>query len=223
MHEKEFCNSFQPAPAQVFDVALDTYAIGHELALIREGNPLATYTAKSFDELSLQAKKLALTMAMEICGRFGFFEKYIFALKMCRAKPDELGKQVVSFLNYRIAGSQDFPLTKMPKQHGIPYRYFGAPAMASLINYLAANHSLLIQSHFNGSALNFPLGLAQMLYTTHLESNGSVWVKNHQEMEREKPPREGTPPPGQNEKVLTGDEADKAFAEAAAQAEKGSK
>jgi len=33
-------------------------------------------------------------------------------------------------------------------------------------------------------------------------------------MEREAPPKPGTPPPGQHEKVLTGDAADQAFAEA---------
>ena len=68
-----------------------------------------------------------------------------------------------------------------------------------------------------------PLGLAQILYTTHLEATGAVWVKNQQEMERELPPKPGTPPPGQNEKVLVGEEAEKAFAEAVANANKGNK
>lgn len=202
-------------------MALETFAIGHELALIRDGNPLATYGERSFAELSVQARKLALGMAIETCGRLGRFSKYMFAVRLHRAGPEELAAAIQAFRDYRDAGSRDLPLAKMPKQHGIPYRYFGAPGLASLINYVTAHHSLLIQSHFGGSPLNFPLGLAQILYTTHLESAGAVWVKNKQEMEREAPPKEGTPPPGQNEKVYVGEEAEKVFAEAAKAAEKG--
>ncbi len=203
---------------------MEAYAIGHELALIRQGNPMATYTEASFAELSTDAKKLALAMAVEICGRgFGFFKKWKFVISEFRSKPEELAAQIKTFREYRAAGSQDLPLTKMPKQHGIPFRYYGAPGLASLINYVTAQHSLLIKSHFKGSPLNFPLGLAQILYTTHLETTGAVWVKNHQEMEREKPRPEGMPPIGQNERVFVGEEAEKAFAEAVASANKGSK
>ncbi len=202
---------------------METYAIGHEMALIRQGNPLAIYTEASFSELSADAKKLALAMAVEICGKLVFLKKWKFVIAEFRATAEELAAEIKRFLDYRAAGSQDLPLAKMPKQHGVPFRYFGAPGLASLVNYVTANHSLLIQSHFKGSPLNFPLGLAQILYTTHLESTGAVWVKNHQEMERDKPPIEGTPPPGQNEKVYTGEEAEKVFAEAVANANKGVK
>jgi len=194
---------------------MENFAIGHELALIRQGNPLATYGESSFAELSSDAKMLALAMAVEICGkRFGFLRKWKFVISEYRATPEELATEIKRFREYRAAGSHDLPLTKMPKQHGIPFRYFGAPALASLINYVTEKHHLLIRSHFHGSPLNFPLGLAQILYTTHLETTGAVWVKNHQEMEREKPRPEGAPPLGINEKVLLGEEAEKAFAEA---------
>jgi hypothetical protein len=221
MHEQDFSNSFQPPTTKIFGVRLETFAIGHELALIRQGNPLATYTESSFAELSDDAKKLALALAVEICGKLGFLGKWKFVIAEFRTKPEELEAEIKRFRDYRATGSRDLPLTKMPKQHGIPFRYFGAPGLASLLNYVTAHHSLLIQSHFKGSPLNFPLGLAQILYTTHLETTGAVWVKNHQEMEREKPPREGTPPPGQNERIYTGAEAEKVFAEAAKKAAEG--
>ena len=223
MHDTEFAASFQPPTAKVFGVKMETFAIGHYLALIRQGNPLATYTEASFSELSQDAKKLALAMAVEICGKCGYWKKWKFVIREFRATADELAVQIKAFREYRAAGSQDLPLTKMPKQHGIPFRYFGAPGLASLINYVTAQHSLLIQSHFKGSPLNFPLGLAQILYTTHLEATGAVWVKNSQEMEREASRKPGTPAPGQNEKVFTGEEAEKAFAEAVANANQGTK
>lgn len=223
MHELLFCASFQPPAVKIFGVRLENYAIGHELALIRQGNPLTTYTEASFVELSIDARRLALVMAVEVCGRVGFFSKFAFVIKTHRATAEELGLQVKNFRIYRADGSHDLPLAKMPRQQGIPFRYFGAPGLASLINYVTEKHSLLIQTHFKGSPLNFPLGLAQILYATHLETTGAVWVKNHQEMEREAPRKPGTPNPGANEKVFVGEAAEKAFAEAAAMAEKGSK
>ena len=65
MHETEFAASFQPPVAKVFGVLMETYAIGHELALIREGNPLATYSEASFSELAQDAQKLALALAVK--------------------------------------------------------------------------------------------------------------------------------------------------------------
>jgi len=223
MHEELFSNAFQPPSVKVFGLALENYAIGHEMALIREGNPLATYGKISFEELSEDAKRLSLIMAMEICGKGKFLAKFRFTLAASQAKAAELDKGIESFRAYRSAGSQDLPQTKMPRQQGVPFRYFGAPGLASLINYVASNHSLLIQSHFGGSPLNFPLGLAQILYSTHLEATGSIWVKNQQEIDREAPRKPGTPAPGLNEKILVGEEAEKAFAEAAANANKGIK
>jgi hypothetical protein len=223
MHEQEFCNSFSPPPCAILGVRLERYAIGHALALIRQGNPLATYTAASFDELSLDAKRLALTMAVQVCGKLGAFSKWMFALKTFRIGAVSLDKEIQTFRAYRAEGSQDLPLTKMPKQHGIPFRYFGAPSLASLLNYVTEKHSLLIKAHFKGSPLNFPLGLAQILYTTHLETTGAVWVKNHVEMERDAPRREGTPPPGQNEKVFVGEDAERAWSDIVAGTNKGTK
>lgn len=221
MHEENFAHSFHPPRVNVFGVEMGTYAIGHELALIRQGNPLATYGEASFAELSQDAKRLAIAMAIEVCGNLGFFKKYKCAIAIYRAKDEELAVEIKMFRDYRAAGSQDLPTTKMPRQHGVPFRYFGAPGLASLLNYVVKEHLLLIQTHFKGSPLNFPLGLAQILYATHLETNGSIWVKNQQEMEREAPRKPGTPKPGANEKVLTGEAAEKAFAEAVALAAKG--
>lgn len=223
MHEKEFADSFQPAPTKVFGVRLETFAIGHELALIRQGNPLVTMGETSFGELDIDAKKLALGMALEICGRLGWFRKFTVCVRIHRASAEGLDAETKAFREYRANGSQDLPLQKMPRQQGVPFRYFGAPGLASLINYVEPNHKLLIETHFKGSPLNFPLGLAQIFYATHLECAGLIWVKNKQDMEREQPPKEGTPPPGQNEKVYTGDEAEKVFRAAAAEAEKGNK
>jgi hypothetical protein len=76
-----------------------------------------------------------------------------------------------------------FPTVTMPRAQGSPFHYFGAPEMARLINYVSVNHALMIQSHFGGSPLNFPLGLARMLNLTSLECDGNVWIENWKDAE----------------------------------------
>lgn len=221
MHEAEFCSSFSPQRVRVFGVRMDVYAIGHEMAMLQQGNPLATYSEASFAELAMDAKKLALAMALEICGRAGFISKWILALRLSRMSETNLSPHIKDFQSYRAQGSLDFPLAKMPRTGGVPFHYFGAPELSRLLNYVTTNHAMLINSHFKGSPLNFPLGLAQMLHTAYLESSGQIWVKNFQDMERERPKRDGTPAAGANEKVLTGDAADMAYKEAVELATKG--
>lgn len=218
MHEDSFCNSFQPPPPKIFGVTLTIFTIGHEIALIRQGNPLVIYNESSIAELSDEAMRLALIMTVEICGKIGLFSKLLFAIKASRSPKIKLAEEMKKLRAYLADGSLDMPLAKMPRQHGVPFHYFGAPELARVLNYVAGQHSLLIAAHFHGSPLNMPLGLARMLYSTHLESQGEIWVKNHQDMERERPRREGTPAVGANEKVLTGEEAEKAFAEVMAKA-----
>jgi len=221
MHESDFCNSFNPPRCKILGVAMEVYAIGHELALIGQGNPLVTYNAASFEELSEQGKFLALGLALEVCGKLSEFSKWLLAVRMHRSDCGELVKAIKGFRDYRAAGSLDLPVARKPRQQGVTFHYCGAPELARLLNYVCEKHPLLIQSHFGGSPLNFPLGLAQILHTTSLESAGDIWVKNHQDMERERPPREGTPPPGANERILTGNDADEAYAEIVASANKG--
>jgi hypothetical protein len=217
MHENAFCQSFNPPARRVFGVRLDKYAIGHEIALVGQGNPLVTYTPQAFDELDSKAKKLALGMALELCGKLGWFKQWLVAARISRAGKKQLAAEIQAFRDYRNEGSQDLPVQKMPRQQGVPFHYFGAPELARLLNYVTAKHEVLTREHFGGSPVNFPLGLAQILYSTHLESEGSIWVKNHQDMERDERIAKGG---GSQEKVLTGEAAEKAFAEIVAAANK---
>ena len=219
MHELAFANSFRPPEQILFGVKMENYSIGHELALVRQGNPLATYTAKSFSELPTIAKRLALAMAIEVCGNVrSLFRKWRLAFLIHRLSDESLSYAIEAFDTYRRFGSEDLPMQKMPRQHGVPFHYFGAPELARLINYVADHHQTLIAVHFGGSPLNFPVGLARVLYSTQLETDGAIWIKNAQDMAHDAPKKEGTPEASTTEVVLTGEAAEKSLEEAIATA-----
>jgi len=94
-----------------------------------------------------------------------------------------LNAEAERFQEYRASGSLDLPTAKMPRTAGHPYHYFGGPELARLINYVTRRHSVMIETHFEGSPLNFPLGLARMFYLVDAESDGAVWIKNAHDVE----------------------------------------
>lgn len=208
MHDLAFANAFHVPPFSVLGVRLRNYAIGHELALIRDGNPLVTYTESAFAELALAVQKTALAGAVEVCALKTPRFRLLWAL---RANQMPLGRELSAFRQYRAAGSLDLPTVKQPRTSGVPFHYFGAPELARLLNYVTEKHSVMIQTHFEGSPLNFPLGLARILHATQLEADGSIWVENFHDAEEKKRKEiyeKLNPEPG----IAVGEEAVKEFA-----------
>jgi len=184
MHETTFADAFTPARATVLGVELLTFSIGHEIILWQRRNPLVIYTPESFKELPLAEKTKALGEAVQICS--------------IKAKEDgkkwgnevaamDLDVETDKWQAYRASGSLDLPTVKQPRQSSnTPFHYFGAPELARLINYVTTSHAMLIATHFKGSPLEFPLGLAKILYSTHLECEGAIWVENWQDAENKR-------------------------------------
>ena len=178
MHETLFADAFRPPRFIVLDLPLLDYTIGHELILFQRRNALVYYNPKSFDELPLTAKAEALTQAVLLCCvKSPRFRRWW----VCRSARLDFNQEVEKFQSYRLAGSQDFPTVRMPRAGGAPFHYLGAPELARLINYVTASHSVMIQTHFGGSPLNFPLGLARMLYLASAEAAGNIWIENFQD------------------------------------------
>lgn len=180
MHDADFADAFRPPRFSVLGLGLMDYTIGHELVLWQRRNPLVATTREEFDGLPWNAKIKALSQAVLICCRR---EPCFASLWGRRCAKLDLDVEIGKFRDYRAAGSLDLPTAKMPKTQGHPYHYFGGPELARLINYVTRRHSVMIQTHFEGSPLNFPLGLARMLYLVDVESDGGVWIKNHLDME----------------------------------------
>ena len=196
MHETQFSKSFNSPSISVLGLKLRSYTIGHELALISQGNPIVTYTEKSFSELPSPVINFSLASAVEVCCARIPTIKVLWAIMKMRCNFSE---EVRKFREYRSSGSEDFATTRQPRTQGVPFHYFGAPELATLINYVSVNHKMMIDAHFGGTPLNFPLGMAKMLYTTSLECDGLVWVENFQDVEfreRKEAYEKSNPEPG---------------------------
>jgi len=180
MHEKSFAEAFNVPNVRVLGLRVRPYAIGHELALIRSENPLLTYAENSFAELAPAVQRTCLADAVEICCYRRPVSKWIWAIRCIKLDFEE---EILKFRQYRISGSGDFPTVRQPRASGIPYHYFGAPELARLINYVSASHAMMMQTHFGSSPLNFPLGLAKMLWSAEMESSGAIWIENHHDAE----------------------------------------
>lgn len=184
MHETIFADAFRPPHFTVLLRPLLDYTIGHELILWQRRNSLVTYpAAASFKELPEKEKRRALAEAVDICCQEQAKSGEKWAKKTAAL---DLDAEIDQFYAYLAAGSQDLPTVKMPRPHGVPFHYFGAPELARLINYVTHAHAVMIATHFEGSPLNFPLGLARMLYLADAEAAGNVWVKNFQDVEDKK-------------------------------------
>lgn len=183
MHEIIFADAFRPPKVKVLNLSLLDYTIGHELLLWQRRNSLVTYSPESFKELPEDERAQSLVQAVLICcEKLPRFKK-IWATRCAYLN---LEAKTEMFNVYRFGAMRDLPTVAMPKSPGVPYHYFGSPEMARLLNYVATNHGAMIQTHFQGSPLNFPLGMAKMLYTAQNESEGNVWVENWQDLEVKK-------------------------------------
>ena len=185
MHETTLADAFRPATSVVLGLELADYAIGHDLALWLRRNPLLNGT-EAVGRLLPSEKLVALAQAVQVCARKEIPKDWA---KTSGVDVD-VEEETVKFLNHMALGTLDLPTIKQPRANGVPFHYFGAPEMARLLNYVTAHHGLLIQKHYEGSPLMFPVGLARILFTTHCETEGNLWVKNWNDYHNEARRRE---------------------------------
>lgn len=189
MHEQHFAAAIRPDLQVVLRLPMRPYSIGHEILLIRQGNPLVTMGPESFKELPEDRQRSALRRAALVCYRswtqnqkrdrwlwlWGWFIRNF-----------DLETEVENFQAYRTDGIRDFKTVKMPRIRGaenVPYHYFGSPEMARLILFLLDRR--LPEFHGVPTVYDFPVSLARMLYLSSLEETGAVWVQNWHDRQAE--------------------------------------
>lgn len=182
MHELALADAISQKPTTVFGLRLLPFTIGHELLLWKMQNALATYSIRSFGELSEMEQSRALARAVLICCHRGPRWTRWWSIQ-CRRM--NLAEEVGKFREYRAMGSMDLPTKPIPRSDTGHFHYLGAPELARLINYVSTHQKAFMVAHFDGTPLNFPFGLARILYLTHLESEGNIWVKNSHDIENE--------------------------------------
>lgn len=177
MHEAALANAALPAPTVIQGIPLLPFSLGHELCLIRESNAFACggtplrqdllkaiwVCSNTWDENKTAANQwLGPIKTKLLCRRFKHCN-----LPLC----------IESFRNYREAGLQTFPLSKLPRpSESGTARIAGAPFLLRLHAFVMA-HLHLSES----LAWDYPAGLAAMRWSTHWEQEGGLDIANEHE------------------------------------------
>ena len=169
-------------------MALLPYSIGHEIMLTKTSNPLATYAQESFAELEEPIQRAKLFSACFICKRSWVGNrrpiKWV-ALTIAFRQKCKTTEEVAKFQSYRGAGQEDFPTRRMPRTQGVPYHYFGAPAVSRLLLFVTREH--LFRDFGFETPFDFPMALARQLYSADMEARENLWVENwHDAEEKER-------------------------------------
>jgi hypothetical protein len=197
MHEFLFADAARPLPWSCLRLPLRTYSIGHELLLIQQRNPLICLTQEEFNALPALEQIVALRRAVMVCSRDWSgnqkTERFVRLWVWWCDRTCNYPLEIANFRNYLAAAHQDFPppneradevcantkgYEPMRTMRG---RTYGSPHLARLMLFVESRlDSLGIHSKLVYDA---PMALANQLYVTHLEVDGSCRVENHEERE----------------------------------------
>jgi len=182
MHEAALAQAALPAPTVVLGMPLRPFSIGHELALIREGNPLA----ETLTDSQSIVDRAALAQAALICsetwaGIRSLHKDPWLPLKLLiwklRTRNADQVEEVRAFNAYRNAGSLEFKVSDM-RQAGQPPRQPGAPFLLRLQQFLVVTMRLSEEQ-----AWNYPYGLAKMQWSAFWEGEGGLALYNDHDAE----------------------------------------
>ena len=169
MNHLAFADAARPARCVILRLPMLDYSIGHEILLLREGNPLIVP-----DENATEEKyRVGIIRAALICSRtWGENQRHFrwFKLWQWLARHSDFSLAVADFHNYRRAGISMPEVMPTPGEKG---RNLGAPHIARLLEY-----SMKL---YGPAAFDMPFGLAQWMYYSGAESEGGCIIPSEEE------------------------------------------
>lgn len=192
MHDLAFADAARPTPVRILGLKLLPYSIGHEIILTQKRNPLVVSTSgDEFVKLPEYERIHAIREAVIICSRT--WEENKTAPKWLRLwcwthRNADFDIETAQFIAYRTAGCAFPPApdreaeqiaagkTDSDPDHG---REIGSPYFARLTGHLL-KHNIPAQ-HGIDHVQDFPLALANFLYFSEMEVEGSMKVENSRE------------------------------------------
>ena len=185
MHEAALASAALPPPTVVLGLLLQPYSLGHELFLIREGNPLA-FALRPIGHLATRSQ---LAQSVLICcqgwdANRNQWRDRLSGLKLrlwrWRVRKSDLAGEVAAFLDYQANGCLEFPPspavtdTKMET----PARAAGTPFILRIHQFLTIRLGLS-----QSQAWDYPYGLGVMQWEAWHESGGTMHILNAEEAE----------------------------------------
>ena len=188
-HETIFVDSALQARVRILGLTLRPFSIGHQVLLIRQRNPLVWFDEREPSLFSPEAQRDAIQNAVLVCYRSwkeNLLRERWIGLWRWRVRNMDHEEATRAFMEYHRAGSQCLPAPSDAVVKGLygdddgPGREYGSPFNARLLLFVMSLPPDEIRM-FGESAYDFPLGLAQVLYLSHLESEGKARVENERE------------------------------------------
>jgi hypothetical protein len=183
MHEAALAGAALPAPSVVLGLLMRPYSLGHELFLLREGNPFLNWTARS----TRVPGPDKLLEACLICSnswaenqRMPFDRLLRFKLWIIgwRNRKASWPLEMLKFSAYRQAGSLELPPYDVLDPEREPARTPGSPFLLRLNAWIMAHLGLSEEE-----AWDYPYGLAKMRWESFWEQEGGFKVTNEDEGE----------------------------------------
>lgn len=189
MHEAAFAQAALPATTVCLGMLLRPFSIGHELFLIREGNPLAARVEKPG-----RITKQDLAEAVLICSQ-SFAENERMArefwadakirLWRWRCRRADFDMALATFQEYRDSGNLSLPPSGITTPGKTPGRIQGTPFLLRLHQFIITQLRMS-----EAAAWDYKLGMAKMHWCAWWEGEGCYEVYNevdaaHDEFVRE--------------------------------------
>lgn len=170
MNDIAFADAARPARRVILNLLMADYSIGHELLLLQQRNPLVIMSEQEFNGLATSDKVSAISRAALACcqtwGKRNNPHRWLTYWRWKNRNTD-YALAIADFQNYRHLGSTMPTLLEIegPKKH------LGIPHLARILNHVRD--------------FDMPLGLAQWLYYSQAEVEGSVNVKTEHQSQVE--------------------------------------
>lgn len=186
MHEAALSLAALPAPTVIGGITLRPYSLGHELCLIRTGNPFLVPAAVTCLPIAQQHE--ALLSAMWTCANTWeenrtSAHQWLGPLKSSllarRFKQSDIAECVQQFLDYREQGCAQFRLSEIPRpvdRNAGSRRTPGSPLILMVFLFLV-EHLRLTETQ----SWDYPAGKAYMLWQTYWEQEGGLDIYNAQD------------------------------------------
>lgn len=181
MHEAVLARAALPAPTVVYGLLMRPFSLGHELFLLREGNPLLdAQTPKGVTAVHLaQAALICCQSWDENRGAaLDWFRRPKMALWRWLVRRTNIEREIWRFIAYRDEGQLEFRLSDVAKADKATPRAPGTPFLLRLQQWLML--SLRLQE---AEAWDYPAGLAKMRWAAYWEQEQGLDVYNQHDAE----------------------------------------
>jgi len=173
MHERLLSEAAWPSPKVVMGMLLRPYSLGHELRLTALNNPLADVDSGTAENIAEAV--LICSQSWREAEKMPFDSLLGLKLWLWRWRAHKLDfrAEIKKFVEYRKAGTVEFPISDVPEASRSPSRIPGCPFLLRLHQWLMLHLRLS-----EAEAWDYPYGLAKCRWACYWEQEAGLKIYN---------------------------------------------